>query len=495
MLKGLQVPRVILEPKSAWSDADDASFLASSYGLTPDPWQLLVLGAWLGRLPNGNWSAGRCGLAVPRQNGKNGVIEVRELFGTVVLGEKFLHTAHEVKTARKAFVRLKYFFGSCVADPAAKFPELNALVREIRSTNGQEAIYLINGGAVEFVARSRGSGRGFTVDVLVLDEAQELTDEHLEALLPTISSAPLGNPQTILTGTPPSAVGQGEVFTRTRDAGVEGKAKRLAWHEWSVPAGVDIFDRKNWYATNPALGTRLQVTVIEDELPPGMSPEGFGRERLGRWMTPGEGSGPFPDGLWAAGVDPLSAIPAGAQVVYCIDVTVDRARSYIGVAGLRADGVAHVEIVARRDGTDWVAPWFADRATGTNPLSVVVQARGAPASSLIPDLTAIECLTVVEWGGPDLGNATAKLYDLVKLSGVSVDGVRSGLAHLPQPVLDLAAASAVPKILFDGGMAWDRRRSPVDICPLVVVTGALWGIGQAKSVFRSKYESAGLVSI
>jgi hypothetical protein len=32
---------------------------------------------------------------------------------------------------------------------------------------------------VEFIARSKGSGRGFTVDVLVCDEAQDLADEEL----------------------------------------------------------------------------------------------------------------------------------------------------------------------------------------------------------------------------------------------------------------------------------------------------------------------------
>lgn len=477
-LRGRQTPRVRLVAKYVRSDGDDAVFLASSYGLVPDEWQCTVLDGWFGRLRNGNWSAGRCGLAVPRQNGKNGIIEVRELFGMVELGEKFLHTAHEVKTARKAFLRLKYFFGSCAADPAAKFPELNDLVSEVRSTNGQEAIFLKNGGSVEFVARSRGSGRGFTVDVLVMDEAQELTDEQLEALLPTISSAPLGNPQTILTGTPPSALGQGDVFSRTREAGVEGKATRLCWHEWSIPSGTDIFDRKNWYDTNPALGIRLQVTVIEDELPPGMSPEGFARERLGRWMAPGEGGGPFPDGLWDAGLDEMSTIPAAARVVFCLDTSIDRSRTYVSVAGLRADGAAHVEIAARRDGTDWVVEWFTERAA-VKPMSVVVQARGAASSSLIPDLESVPGLTVVEWGGPDLGNATAQFFDAVKTRR---------LFHLPSPVLDLAAATAVPRILTDGGMAWDRVKSPHDICPLVAVTGALWGLSQVKATFRSRYE-------
>jgi hypothetical protein len=154
-------PRVRLVPRGSGSEADDACELASGYGLTPDDWQAMVLSGWLGLRRDGLWSAPRCGLAVPRQNGKNGILEVRELYGLVFRGEKFLHTAHEVKTARKAFLRLLHFF-----DNPRKFPELAELVKEVRRTNGQEAVVLDNGGSVEFIARSKGSGRGFTVDVL-----------------------------------------------------------------------------------------------------------------------------------------------------------------------------------------------------------------------------------------------------------------------------------------------------------------------------------------
>ena len=78
VLLGKQEPRVRLEPKRSpkFEDGDDACFLATRYGLTPDPWQALVITSWLGRSPDGRLSAGRCGLAVPRQNGKNGVLEV-----------------------------------------------------------------------------------------------------------------------------------------------------------------------------------------------------------------------------------------------------------------------------------------------------------------------------------------------------------------------------------------------------------------------------------
>jgi phage terminase large subunit-like protein len=193
--------------------------------LAPDEWQRFVLEDWLARGgKGGKFASLTCGLSVPRQNGKNAILEMRELFGIVQLGEKFLHTAHEVKTARKAFIRLASFF-----ENERKWPELAELVKDIRRTNGQEAIVLTNGGSVEFVARSKGSGRGFTVDVLVCDEAQELSDDALEALMPTTSASPQQNPQWIFTGTPPGPTANGEVFSRTRDDALSGKSSRLCW--------------------------------------------------------------------------------------------------------------------------------------------------------------------------------------------------------------------------------------------------------------------------
>src|SRR6185437_12287703 len=262
-LLGVQTPRVSLAPAAGSNEADDAIFLADSYGLTADPWQELVLRHWLGMV-GGKWAATRCGLSVPRQNGKNGILEIRELYGLVVRGEKFLHTAHEVKTARKAFIRLLSFF-----DNPRQFPELADMVSEIRKTNGQEAIVLRNGGSVEFIARSKGSGRGFTVDVLVMDEAQELDEDANAALQPTNSAAPSGNPQKILTGTPPSPKMHGSIFGQMRDNGVAGDDMRLAWDEWSCVEDVDLDDRRNWAQSNPSVGavrvSGLQWDVIADE--------------------------------------------------------------------------------------------------------------------------------------------------------------------------------------------------------------------------------------
>ena len=124
----MQTPRVRTAPRASTNDVDDACFLADSYGLTPDQWQEDVLEAWLGLRRDGTWAASQCGLAVPRQNGKNALLEIRELYGMIVRAERFLHTAHEVKTARKAFLRIASFF-----ENPKKYPELASMARERKS--------------------------------------------------------------------------------------------------------------------------------------------------------------------------------------------------------------------------------------------------------------------------------------------------------------------------------------------------------------------------
>lgn len=335
---GSQAPRLHVAPRAIKTYGDLAADLASAYGLTPDPWQQAVLDDWLAEKA-GQWASLTCGLSVPRQNGKNALLEVRELFGTVGRGERILHTAHEVKTARKAFKRLQHFFGTKPDDPAAKYPELNVLVREVRNVNGQEAVVLKNGGSVEIVARSKNSARGFTVDVLVMDEAQEMTEDDLEALMPTTSSAPLGNPQWIFTGTPPGPRANGEIFARVRREAVEGKSKRLAWHEWSFTPGAGLDDRAEWKNANPALITgRLQMAVIEGERAR-FSDEGFARERGGVWDEAPEARGALPYGLWLDLSDPDAG--RGTEVSFGVDVAEDRS-AWVAVAWRREDGLPQV---------------------------------------------------------------------------------------------------------------------------------------------------------
>lgn len=454
-----QAPRVHERPRAAKTYGDLAADLAADYGLRPDPWQQIVLDDWLAE-KGGRWASLTCGLSVPRQNGKNALIEVRELFGMVGRGEKFLHTAHEVKTARKAFKRLQHFFGTKPDDPGAKFPELNALVAEVRNVNGQEAIYLTNGGSVEIVARSKNSARGFTVDVLVMDEAQEMSEDDLEALMPTTSSAPLRNPQWIFTGTPPGPNANGEIFTRVRNEALSGKAVRLAWHEWSSDSGSDLDDRDEWRKVNPALiNGRLQFEVIEGERAR-FSDDGFARERLGMWSS-ALASTVIDGESWALVADPSSL--AIESLALAVDVSPDRSMASIGLAGMRADGRWHVELDEQRRGMGWIVPWVVQRCQRNTIRAVVIDGM-SPAASLIDEL-ARAGVKVTTTSASNMAAACGTFYDAV---------MDARVAHTDQPQVNLALSVARKRIIGDA-WGWNRRNADSDITPLVAVTLALWG--------------------
>jgi len=464
-LLGSQVPRVELVPAQVRSQVDDAAWFSSRYGMVPDEWQHRVLRAWLGESDDGRWSASRAGLAVPRQNGKNGALEIRELYGMVALGEKFLHTAHEVKTARKAFLRLAGFF-----ENPREWPELAGLVDTVRKTNGQEAIVLSNGGSVEFVARSRGSGRGYTVDVLVADEAQELTDEHLEALLPTISAAPTGNPQIIMTGTPPPPGTAAAVFDRTRSQALAGESARLAWAEWSMADDDDLDDPQVWADNNPSLGFRLGVEVVRTEREQ-LSDDGFARERCGSWSRAVTAGAVDPD-VWQAATD-VTSKRAGA-VAFALDMPPEASRVSLAVAGKRADGRWHVELVQADEGTAWVPDRVAELVRKHKADGVWLDP-ASRAGALLPELTeaGVEVHTV---SGRQMAAACGGFHD---------DLTSDRLMHIGQPDLTTAVAAARRRRVGDA-WAWHRRNTDTDISPLVAATLARWGLLQSMSATRRR---------
>lgn len=474
-LMGSQVPRFNIAPAPVGFtafDADDAVEYAAFYGLTADEWQETTCASWM-RKRKGRWCASTWGITVSRQNGKNGSLEIVELYGTAELGLKFLHTAHEVKTARKAFSRLKYFFGEKAGDTTARFPELNALVREVRNTNGQEAIILHNGGSVEFIARSKGSGRGFTVDVLVLDEAQDLQDSELEALLPTISAAPSGDPVTIFMGTPPSDLGdKGEPFVRARDGAIDKSDKRIAWVEFSADGNVDsmkpdeltrfLDDRKNWAQANPALGGRINIETIITERSR-FSDASFARERLNMWPEFGAKSSPIPAAPW--GKLALTEVPEDWPLVALgLDMNHERTKVTIGVAARSPNGV-HLEIAPFEDfDSDALVKWVFERAKRRIP--VVIDAF-SPIRSIESALKQKGCMVRI-LNAHELSQACGGLYDAVMKD--------KSVSHYGQEVLNDSLAGAVKQKFGDAGAwKWNRKGLDVDLTPIMSVTCAHFG--------------------
>ena len=467
VLSGVQEPRYRPSVRKRSAHVDDCAFLANAYGLTPDPWQTTVLECWLATEKNGRMRAGRCGLAVPRQNGKNAVLEMIELYFLVVLHRKILHTAHEVKTARKAFLRLAGFF-----ENDRQWPELAALVKEIRRTNGQEAVVLHNGGSIEFIARSRGSGRGYTVDVLVCDEAQELTDEQLEALLPTISSAPSGDPQQIYTGTPPGPTSPGTVFRRMRAAGIARKDPRLSWVEWSVAEVGDIYDRHRVAATNPALGIRLQMSVIDDELGQ-MTPEGYARERLGWWSDHGHTPPAIPKPLWDA--CKVDKAPTGGKPSFGVKFSVDGERVSLAAAVAHGESV-HVEVIAQLPaasamlGGKPLAEWLAEKWRSAS--CIVVDGKSG-SGALEADLVRLRV--------PTRAIRRPTVDQVVTAHKQFLDGVVAGqVSHIGQAELNACVLVATKREIGKlGGWGW-QPIGDGDVLDLEAATLAAWGVKQSK---------------
>ena len=197
-MRGNQNPRIHIAQDYDKSKSDKAIKLSGAMGIILDDWQVYVLSDWLAVGPGGKWKHIRNGLPCPRQNGKTALLESRINYGALFLGEKILYTAHDYSTVTQLFDRVQYFFGEKKNDESANYPELNARVTSVRRAAGKEAIFFKNGAAIYFSTRTKSSRRGFTVDVVVVDEAQELTDTQLKAIMATASSAPLGNPQIYL---------------------------------------------------------------------------------------------------------------------------------------------------------------------------------------------------------------------------------------------------------------------------------------------------------
>lgn len=446
-------PRVLLVPDAADSEGGLACDLAASYGLTPFDWQRSALVGLMGVRPDGRWAASRAGIVVPRQNGKNGAAEIYELWVTSQLGMRVLHSAHEVKTARKAFKRLLDFY-----DSPRLYPELRALVKEIRRTNGQEAIELHNGGSVEFLARTKSSGRGYSADVLLLDEAQELAEDEIEAMQPTISASQ--NAQIILMGTAPKATKPAPVWRRLRQAGIDGTDRRLFWVDYSATPEDDFASRDVWALANPGAPVSITWQAVEDEFAV-MSLEGFAAERLGVWFEQDLADGIVDLALWSAlsiGNDVEMVAP-----VWAVEVALDRSRATIGAAWLVA-GKPHLEMVDQRAGVDWAVPRLAELAAEYGANAVVLDG-GTEAAQLEPALDAAG-LQVERVAGPGRAAACGAFYDLAS---------SAALTHNGDPILALALASARWKDA-EGTRAFGRRKSAGDISALYAVTLALHGL-------------------
>lgn len=415
-------------------------------GLMLDPWQRFVLEQSLGER-DGKWSAFETAIIVGRQNGKGAILEARELAGLFLFDEELiLHSAHQFKTASEGFRRVESLIRNC--DWASR------RVKRVWHSHGDECIELKTGQRLRFVARSRTSGRGFSGDLVILDEAFELGAEDMAALLPTLSARP--NPQIWYASS--AGMATSTQLASVRERGLTGEDPSLCYLEWSAEPGADVDDRGAWRQANPAFGIRIDEEFIARERR-ALDEDSFARERLGIWRTeadlraiPGFG----------ALADPASS--ADGIMRFAVDADPDQSWAAIGFAGRRADGLDHVEILDHREGMAWVVPRLImarERAAaqGTDIGPITVDPRST-AGSLIEPLKS---------SGFDVATVTAREVADGCASFYTAATEGPALRFRPSPGLEAAASGARKRPLGDG-WAWGRKSSAVSVCPLVAVT-------------------------
>jgi len=170
----------------------------------------------------------------------------------------------------------------------------------------------------------------------------------------------------------------------------------------------------------------------------------------------------FPTEAWRDCRDSLSTIADG-PVAFAVDVSWDRSAAHVAAVGKRADGLWHAQLVHTCDPTEVVA-WLVDATTKRETYGVALQANGAPVSSLLPDLERELTCTVWPMAAADVPRSCGIAFDAVKALQVR---------HLGQSQIDRALSIAETRTLSDG-WALDRKRSRLDIAPLVAWVHALW---------------------
>ena len=431
-------------------------------------------------------------LLVARQCGKSFIMSRRLLWrllmwqGPEAEPSLILGAAHKLPAALE------------IMELAARSVNRSKIHKELVTWNrgaGQQLLEFKNGARYKCEAASDDGGRGLSVTDLAFDELRQQRDWEAWSALTNTTNARYSS-QTIAVsnaGTDKSEVlrslrkqaltriSDWEEHVESGDMDIDTFASQhdttLGLFEWSAAPDCDIWDREGWAQAIPSLGhpdASGTVFVTEESIASkaalvgaggkeGIPEHVFRTENLCQFVTAAV-EGPFPEENILACTDDDSEVDLSSPLVVSVDTSHDRSMSYVAVAGYRVDGLPHVEVIAQRAGTEWVARLVAQGLDFT-PDAVVVQGRGAPASSLIEYIEQ-EGAEVTPCQGNDLTSSCSQFSDRV---------MNGSVRFREQESLRLALDDAVKKYLGEVWV-WNRAKSPVDVAPLCAVTMALWGL-------------------
>lgn len=462
-----EIARHVVAPPGAVSTGWPAvEAKCSQFGVTFDAWQDGAGRVILAKLPDGSYAASVGGvvISIPRQAGKTFLIGAI-VFALCLLnpGLTVLWTAHRLRTANETFLKMQAF---------ARRKKVAPQVRKIVLGAGDEAIEFHNGSRILFGARERGFGRGFdNVDVEVFDEAQILTENAIDDMLPAMNTAK--NPLPIYIGTPPKPTDPSEVFTAKRTAALEGSDPDTAYIEFSADRGCDPMDEDQWAKANPSFPIRTPGSAML-RMKKNLTPESFVREGLGVWDDTSITTAIDPK-WWAELTDTESDRPS--PVALGVSMSADRKWTTLALAGQRPDGLFHVEIVQVGRGSAWAAERV-ESMSQWRPAGVGVLTSG-PAGSLLPDLKGGRPV-----GAQEYAAMCGRFLDAV--TGEQEDGKQAEptLRHSGQPVLNRAVGAARKQQTKTKSFTWLEPEG-VDCSPLEAATLALGVLTDGKTKARS----------
>jgi hypothetical protein len=467
---GAQVPRLTQQPARAVGSAgDDCIAWAESIGWDDelghgfyvlDEWQKFCIRGILSEDRGANLCALVCLLLVPRQNGKNVVLEVIELYALFVLDLRYiLHSAHLTETSADHMARL---LSAIESDD-----DLNSRTK-VTVAHGFEKIERTDLRCrIRFRTRSKKVGRGGSPEMAVFDEALYLTDLHQSALLPSLSAQTMRADQPIIVYASSAPVAESEVLHRVRRSILAGEMPDAWMAEWSVPvpeAGdgryaemLAAVNADSVLDANPGANVRISVDYVLNTERPQMGLEEWCIERLGMVFEADSDEGVLPADKWAAcaregieadeGRASLAVGPNGRWAAF-------------GFAS-QMDGTMCVEVTRHEPGTSWVIDHAKAVTARRGPL--VVDPKGSSAG-MVAKLRA---------AGVPLEELAAG--DIPKACSAFQDDVLNVQLRYPRMNIELSAAVTGADVRPVGqGWAFTAKGSVVDITPLEAVVLAAW---------------------
>lgn len=448
----------------------DAVALYNSTTRTAQEWQELLLYDILAVNEDGLWIHTKFGYSVPRRNGKNEIVAIRELYG-LSQGERILHTAHRTTTSSSASRRLADLLKELGYQEVirAKKDEEYEKAYVYSKQFGLEKITLLDtGGVCDFRTRTSKGGLGEGFDLLVIDEAQEYQDDQETSLKYVVSDS--ANPQTIFCGTPPTPVSSGTVFTKLRKDTLSGKTQNTGWAEWSVETMSDVHDVDLWYECNPSMGTILTERKVADEI--GNDDVDFNIQRLGLWIRYNQKSAITPN-EWATTEVKTMPTLTGRLFVGIKFGRGDPECASLSVSAYTPGGKIFVECLdcrPLRDGVGWIVDFIdttfpgirqivADGANGQGMLEKALHEKKLHRPLLLPTVRQV-----------------------INANAAFENGVFNGsLIRMEQPSLTAAVTNCEKRAIGNnGGFGYKSIKQGVDISLLDSVALAYWAAVEGK---------------